>query len=130
MFTLPGPHNPRKRDMLCSPYQALTTPVRVTCCVHPTRPSQPLRGTFCHICASQEVEIKCTFGVFRSATFGRKGRKEMFYLMTHLTPFLNIYGYMVKDHTDSERGNLLPPHELLFLFNSKGSFICTIPQTG
>ena len=35
---------------------------------------------------------------------------------------------MVKDHSDSERGNLLPPHGLLFPINSKGSFICTIPD--
>ena len=32
---------------------------------------------------------------------------------------------MVKDHSDSERGNLLPPHRLLFPNSSKGSFICT-----
>ena len=32
---------------------------------------------------------------------------------------------MVKDHSDSERGNLLPPHELLFPISSKDSFICT-----
>ena len=31
---------------------------------------------------------------------------------------------MVKDHSDSERGNPLPPHGLLFPINSKGSFIC------
>ena len=37
---------------------------------------------------------------------------------------------MVKDHSDSEKGNLLLPHRLLLLINSKGSFICTIPQTG
>ena len=37
---------------------------------------------------------------------------------------------MVKDHSESERGNPLPPHGLLLLINSKGSFICTIPQTG
>ena len=42
----------------------------------------------------------------------------MFYLTTHLKHF--IYGYMtldiimVKDHSDSERGNPLPPHGLLF----------------
>ena len=36
---------------------------------------------------------------------------------------------MVKDHSDSEKGNLLPPHRLLLSINSKGSFICTIPQT-
>ena len=37
---------------------------------------------------------------------------------------------MVKDHTNSESGNPLPPHGLLFPISSKGSFICTIPQTG
>ena len=61
--------------------------------------------------------------------------REMFYLTTHSTHF--IYGYiiygvrhMVKDYSDSEKGNLLPPHRLLLSINSKGSFICTIPQTG
>ena len=51
-----------------------------------------------------------------------------------LNTFLNLrlYGvrHMVKDHSDSERGNLLLPHRLLFLISSKGSFICIIPQTG
>ena len=48
------------------------------------------------------------------------------------TFYLRLYGvrHMVKDHSDSEKGNLLPPHTLLFPINSKGSFICTIPQTG
>ena len=48
------------------------------------------------------------------------------------TFYLRSYGvrHMVKDHSDSERGNLQPPHRLLFPINSKGSFICTIPQTG
>ena len=43
-----------------------------------------------------------------------------------------LYGvrHMVKDHSDSERGNLLRPHWLLFPISSKGSFICIIPQTG
>ena len=60
-----------------------------------------------------------------------KGRKEMFYLMMHSTHFiLRLYGvgHMVKDHSDSEKGNPLPPHGLLFPINIKGSFICT--QTG
>ena len=35
---------------------------------------------------------------------------------------------MVKDHSDSERGNPLPPHGLLFPINSNDSFICIIPQ--
>ena len=36
---------------------------------------------------------------------------------------------MVKDHYDSEKGNLLPPHRLLLSINSKGSFIWTISHT-
>ena len=47
------------------------------------------------------------------------------------TFYLRLYvvRYMVKDHSDKERGNPLPPHGLLFSINSKGYFICTIPQT-
>ena len=46
------------------------------------------------------------------------------------TFYLRLYGirHMVKDHSDSEKGNPLPPHRLLFPINSKGSFICTIPD--
>ena len=59
---------------------------------------------------------------------------EMFYLTKHSTHFIYNYItsdiYMVKDHSDSEKGNPLPPHRLLLSINSKGSFICTIPQTG
>ena len=48
------------------------------------------------------------------------------------TFYLRLYGvrHMVKDHSDSEKGNPLPPHRLLLSINSKGSFICTIPHTG
>ena len=48
------------------------------------------------------------------------------------TFYLRLYGvrHMVKDNSDSEKGNPLPPHRLLLSINSKGSFICTIPQTG
>ena len=49
------------------------------------------------------------------------------------TFYLRLYGvrYMVKDHSDNERGNpLLPIHGLLFSICSNGSFICTVPQTG
>ena len=48
------------------------------------------------------------------------------------TFYLRLYGveHMVKDHSDSERGNLLPPHRLLFPISSKVFFICIIPQTG
>ena len=45
---------------------------------------------------------------------------------------LRLYGvrHMVKDHSDSERRNPLLLHGLHFPISSKGSFICTIPQTG
>ena len=48
------------------------------------------------------------------------------------TFYLLLYGvrHMVKDHSDRKRGNLLPPHRLLFPISSKGPFICIIPQTG
>ena len=41
---------------------------------------------------------------------GRRER-EMFYLTTH-SIYLQLYGvrHMVKDHSDSEKGNPLPPH--------------------
>ena len=42
------------------------------------------------------------------------------------TFYLRLYGvrHMVKDHSDSEKGNPLPPHRILLSINSKGSFIC------
>ena len=48
------------------------------------------------------------------------------------TFYLRLYGiiHMVKDHSDSEKGNPLLPHRLLLSISSKGSFICTILETG
>ena len=72
--------------------------------------------------------------IFFLQKFTIHGRKEGNVLFNDAlnTFYLRLYGvrHMVKDHSDSERGNTLPPHGLLFLINSKGSFICTIPQTG
>ena len=57
-----------------------------------------------------------------------EGRKEGNILFNDAlnTFYLRLYGvrHMVKDHSDSEKGDPLPPH------SSKGSFIRTIPQTG
>ena len=41
--------------------------------------------------------------------------------------YLRLYGvrHMVKDHSDSKKGNPLPPHRLLLSIKCKGSFICT-----
>ena len=64
-------------------------------------------------------------GVLKTTTrFTQQERRKCF--------ILRLYGvrHMVKDHSDSEKGNPLPPHTLLYKINSKGSFICTIPQTG
>ena len=67
----------------------------------------------------------------RKRDFGRKERIVLFNDAPNAC-YLRLYGvtHMVKDHTDSERGNPLTPHVLLFPISSKGSFICTIPQTG
>ena len=36
---------------------------------------------------------------------------------------------MVKDHSDSKKGNLMPAlYKLLFSISSQGSFLCTTPQ--
>ena len=69
-------------------------------------------------------------------SFGNEdeGRKEGNVLFNDAlnTFYLRLYGirHMIKDQSDSEKGNPLLPHMLLFPINSKGSFICTIPQTG
>ena len=62
----------------------------------------------------------------------RKEGKKCFIYDTLNTFYLQLYGvrHMVKDHSDTKKGNPLPPHWLLLSINSKGSFICTIPQTG
>ena len=67
-------------------------------------------------------------------TVGNKRERERNVLFNDAlnTFYLRLYGvrHMVKDHSDSEKGNPLPPHRLLLSINSKGSFICTIPHTG
>ena len=63
----------------------------------------------------------------------KEGRKEGNVLLNDAlnTFYLRLYGvrHMVNDYSDSERGNPLPPHGLLFPISSKGSFISIIPQT-
>ena len=75
----------------------------------------------------------------------------MYYLTTHSTHFIYGYmegnvlfndalstfylrlygvGHMVKDHSESDRGNPLPlPHGQHFPTSNKGSFICTISRS-
>ena len=71
--------------------------------------------------------------VFNYDWRGKKWKEENVLFNDALNTFyLRLYGvtYMVKDHSDSERGNPLPPYGLLFPISSKGSFKCIIPQTG
>ena len=67
-------------------------------------------------------------GVYRE----RERERNVLFNDSLNTFYLRLYGviHMVKDHSDFEGGNPLPPHGLLFPISSKGSFICTIPQTG
>ena len=65
----------------------------------------------------------------RTSNYNIECRKEGNLLFNDALNTLYGVRHMVKYHSDSERGNPLPPHGLLFPINSKGSFICTIPQT-
>ena len=69
--------------------------------------------------------------MFAHGVIGRKEGNVLFNDALN-TFYLWLYGirHMVKGHSDNEKGNPLPPHRLLFPINGKGSFICTIPQTG
>ena len=46
--------------------------------------------------------------------------------------YLRLYGVrlLVNYYSDTEKGNPLPPHGLLYPISRKGSFISIIPQTG
>ena len=54
---------------------------------------------------------------------GLEGKKEKNVLFNDAlnTFYLRLYGvrHMVKDHSDSEKGNPLPPHRLLLSISSK-----------
>ena len=61
----------------------------------------------------------------RNQMTGRSAHQEgrsVLFNDTLNTFYLRLHGvgHMVKDHLDSERGNPLPPHGLLFLISSKG----------
>ena len=62
----------------------------------------------------------------------RERERNLLFNDTLNTFYLRLYGirHMVTDHSDSEKGNLLPPHRLFLSINNNGSFICTIPHTG
>ena len=72
--------------------------------------------------------VNLSFGIF----WLERKEGNVLFNDTLNTFYLQLYGirHMVKDHSDSERGNPLPSYGLLFPISSKGSFICIIPQTG
>ena len=76
----------------------------------------------------EHARLQCLIDV-SLVVIGRKGN-VLFYDALN-TFYLRLYGvrHMVKDHSDIERGNPLPPHGLLPI-SSKGSFICIIPHKG
>ena len=72
--------------------------------------------------------VKCCVIYNNAISKGSKERNVLF--NDALNPFyLRLYGvrHMVKDNSDSERGNPLSRQGLLFLISSK--LICIIPQT-
>ena len=81
-----------------------------------------------------QAKIIIVLKLYRRMTncFNRERERNLLFNDALNTFYLRLYGvrHMVKDHSDSEKGNPLPPHRLLLSINSKGSFICTIPQTG
>ena len=98
-------------------------------CGHDTRLLHPS----CTACRrTDKKKVNRTKIIIKVNAFKKIERKKMFYLTTHSIHYLRLYGVgqMVKDHSDGKRGNLLSPHGQLFPISSKGSFICTNPQTG
>ena len=85
-----------------------------------------------HIVASWQADSDTRCFVVRYFIQDGKGGKEGNVLFNDAlnTFYVWLYGvrHMVKDHSDSERGNPLQPHRILFPINSKGSFICIIPR--
>ena len=82
-------------------------------------------------CAKTNNFIKQVEPIFKNR-FGDERERNVLFNDALNTFYLRLYGvrHMVKDHSDSDKGNPLPPNRLLLSINSKGSFICTIPETG
>ena len=100
-----------------------------------TRPgSSPLDLWQCKRGLCVQIGSVCVMYICMRHAWIYVGRKEGNVLFNDAlkTFYLRLYGvrHMVKDHSDSERGNPLPPHGLLFPTSSKGSFICIITQAG
>ena len=94
------------------------------------RVTTPTSGSFICVMDSVQLPNSCSYTWCTGSSVSTHQQEGNVLFNDALNTFyLRLYGvgHMVKDHSDSERGN--PPHGLLFLINSKGSFICIIPET-
>ena len=83
------------------------------------------------MCPPSDTNLMIDHTLNRHYNTEREKERNVLFNNALNTFYLRLYGvrHMVKDHSDSEKGNPLPPHRLLFPINSKGS-VKSIPQTG
>ena len=64
----------------------------------------------------------------KAGSFSKQNGRNVLFNDALNTFCLRLYGvrHMVKDHSDSERGNKLLPHGLFFQINCNSYFICII----
>ena len=78
--------------------------------------------------ASQNI-IKCHVRQVKTLSNVTSGKSKR-YQMSRQASQNVIKCHVRQVKSESRRGNPLPPHGVHFFIRSKGSFICTIPQTG
>ena len=98
-----------------------------------TRSSSPVHGLVVPPGDGRRVHHAC--GRSHTVSSQPEGLRKEGHVLFNDAPntfYLRLYGvrHNGKEKSDSERGNPLPPHGLLFLISRKGSFTCIIPQTG
>ena len=109
-----GTLNKRKQLSICSVLNSV-------CCKNNVMVLECYPGSFV---VKTHLSKRCLF-LFQ---MWKEREREMFYLTTHSTHF--VYGYMASDIWLRTIPIVRKETRCLFPINSKGSFICTIPQTG
>ena len=85
------------------------------------RPTDRISHTTAFVTPVVEHWLEREIVLYWFRVVGQEGRKEVFYLTTHSTHLVTVIRRRIaREET----------HGLLFPISSKGSFICTIPQTG
>ena len=94
-----------------------------------TATNKYINNIFCNILFLLQYcgQVFCTCNHSQTSKQERERERNVLFNDALNTFYLRLYGvrHMVKDHSDSEKENPLPPHRLLLSINSKGSFICT-----